>query len=57
VGLTLLIGRDADESDQTGLARLNAHLRGIEVVTYDEVVRRAQKLVEALRRTARGEPG
>jgi hypothetical protein len=55
VFLTVVIGLDGDEIQQEALRRLNSHLRGLEVLTYDGVVRRAQHVLDVLRATAKRE--
>jgi hypothetical protein len=54
VFLSVVIGLDGDEAQQEALRRLNGHLRGLEVLTYDDVVRRAQRVIDVLRATAKG---
>lgn len=54
VFLSVVIGLDGDEAQQEALRRLNGHLKGLEVLTYDEVVRRAQRVIDVLRATAKG---
>ena len=53
--VTVLIGSGLDELQRGALRRLNARLRGIEVLSYDELLKRAQRVLERLRATAKGE--
>jgi hypothetical protein len=54
MSLTLVVGARADEATMEALKRLNAHLRGIEVVTYLEVFQRGQRVLDVLRARAKG---
>jgi hypothetical protein len=42
----LIVGRDGDLLHQEGLRRLNAHLHGIEVVTFDQLIRMAARVLD-----------
>ncbi|MNT64571.1 hypothetical protein D3C72_2024830 [compost metagenome] len=53
--VTVLIGSGLEEDQRGALRRLNARLRGIEVLSYDELLKRAQRVLERLRATAKGE--
>ena len=52
--VSILIGSDLDEDQRAALSRLNTRLKGIEVVSYDELLRRGQRVLERLRATAKG---
>lgn len=54
--VTVLVGGATDEAEMEALGRLNAHLRGIEVLTYLQVLQRGQRVIDVLRATAKGEP-
>ena len=41
----VIIGRDGDEAEQRALRSFNAHLHRIEVLTFDQLVRIAQRVV------------
>lgn len=56
LGVTVVVGTRSDEAELEALGRLNAHLKGIEVVTYLQVLQRGQRVIDGLRATAKGEP-
>jgi len=41
----LIIGRDGDDAQQEALRSFNAHLHGIEIVTYDQLLRIASRVL------------
>jgi hypothetical protein len=49
----LIIGRDGDEAQQHALRRLNGHLHRIEVLTFDQLLRIAQNVLNYLERAIR----
>lgn len=42
----VIVGRDGDASHQEGIRNLNAHLHRIEVVTYDQLIRIAARVLD-----------
>ena len=42
----VIVGRDGDAAHQEALRNLNAHLHRIEVVTYDQLVRMAARVLD-----------
>lgn len=44
----IIIGRDGDENQKLALRRLNGHLHRIEVLTFDQLLRIAQRVVSYL---------
>jgi len=42
----LIIGRDGDENQRAALRNLNDHLHSIEVITYDQLLRIAKRVLE-----------
>lgn len=42
----IVIGRDGHEEHQRGLRQLNAHLHGVEVITFDQLIRIAERVIQ-----------
>lgn len=42
----IIIGRDGDESTKSALRNLNDHLHSVEVITYDQLLRIAKRVLE-----------
>jgi len=40
-----IVGRDGDEGQRAALRNLNAHLHGIEIITYDQLLRIAERVL------------
>jgi hypothetical protein len=49
----IIIGRDGDDDQRAALRRLNGHLHRIEVITFDQLLRIAERTVEYLIRVLR----
>lgn len=44
----IIVGRDGDDNQRLALRRLNGHLHRIEVITFDQLLRIAQRVVSYL---------
>ncbi len=53
----IVLGRDGDPAHQAALRQFNDNLRGIEVLSYDALVRTGQRVLEALRATVQAHVG
>jgi hypothetical protein len=50
----VIVGRDGDQSQQQGLRNLNAHLHRVEIVTFDQLVRIAGRVLDVFRAHSQG---
>ncbi len=52
----VIIGRDEGEEQKTALRRMNGHLHRIEVLTFDQLIAMAQRVIDSLATVARPDP-
>lgn len=51
-----ILGRDGDQEQQAALRNLNAHLHGIEIITYDQLLRIAARVLNVFENAAAAPP-
>ena len=51
-----IVGRDGDAGQQAALRNLNAHLHGIEIITYDQLLRIAARVLSVFENAAAAPP-
>jgi hypothetical protein len=51
-----IVGRDGETEHQAALRNLNAHLHGIEIITYDQLLRIAARVLEVFDEAAAAPP-
>ena len=51
-----IVGRDGDAEQQAALRNLNAHLHGIEIITYDQLLRIAARVLNVFENAAAAPP-
>ena len=51
-----IVGRDGDSGQQAALRNLNAHLHGIEIITYDQLLRIAERVLNVFESAAVAPP-
>ena len=51
-----IVGRDGDAEQQAALRNLNAHLHGIEIITYDQLLRIAARVLNVFENAAAASP-